>query len=234
LDLVEAGAREEAAVGVDVGKCINCGKCAEVCHYNAIAVIKDKVLFFPELCHVCGACKIVCPTDVVIEKNRKIGVLKHGKSKNIEFHYALLETAEGGMSPRLVKRVKEYAKCDINLFDSPPGTACPVIASITGANYALIVTEPTVSGIHDMKRILDVTRHFGVKSGVVVNKYDLNTEMTQKIKEETVRYNAAFVGTIPYDKIVTETQMNKLSVVEYKDCAVSAKIKEVWETINHR
>ena len=112
-----------APAGVDEEKCIKCGKCAEACRYNAIAVIKDKVLFFKELCHVCGACEIVCPVDAIIEKRRKIGVLKHGKAGAIDFHYALLETAEGGMSPRLVKKVRECIGEGINILDSSPGTA---------------------------------------------------------------------------------------------------------------
>ncbi|MCK4591769.1 MAG: 4Fe-4S binding protein, partial [Candidatus Latescibacteria bacterium] len=89
-----------APVGVDEEKCIKCGKCAEVCHYNAIAVVKDVVLFFPALCHVCGACMIVCPKDAIVERNKEIGVLRHGRSGEIDFRYALLETGEGGMSPR--------------------------------------------------------------------------------------------------------------------------------------
>ncbi|MFH1759682.1 MAG: P-loop NTPase, partial [bacterium] len=119
------------------------------------------------------------------------------------------------------------------IIDGAPGTGCPVIASITGSDYALIVTEPTVSGIHDMKRILDVTRHFGVRSGVVVNKYDLNIDMTEKIKEIAKEYNAEFIGTIPYDKKVTEAQMKKLSIVEYtEEGAVVKSIKQIWEKIN--
>ena len=100
-------------VGVDGEKCITCGKCAEACHYNAIAVVKEKVLFFQNLCHVCGACSIVCPEDAVIEEERKIGRLLHGRSGDIDFHYALLETAEGGMSPRLIKKVKHHIETNI-------------------------------------------------------------------------------------------------------------------------
>ena len=88
-------------MGVDEEKCIHCGKCAQACNYNAIAVVKDKVLFFPELCHACGACKIVCPVDAVIEKTSKIITLLNRNGGNIDVHYALLKTAEGGMSPRL-------------------------------------------------------------------------------------------------------------------------------------
>ncbi len=110
-------------VGVDEEKCISCGDCAEVCHYNAIALVKENVLVFKELCHVCGACQVVCPTDAVIEEDRKIGVLRHGKSGSIAFHYALLETAEGGMSPRLVKKVRDHIGEGINILDSTPGTA---------------------------------------------------------------------------------------------------------------
>ncbi len=137
--------------GVDEEKCINCGECAEVCHYNAIAVIKEKVLFFNELCHVCGACKIVCPVDAVIEKERKIGILRHGKSGIIDFHYALLETAEGGMSPRLVKKVRSYTGEGINILDSSPGTACPVVETVKDVDLCVLVTDPTPFGVNDLK-----------------------------------------------------------------------------------
>lgn len=114
-------------VGVDSNKCTKCGRCAEACTYNAIAVTQKEVTFFPELCHVCGACIIVCPEDAVIEKVKKIGHIFHGScsfsregGQTMDYHYALLETGEGGMSPRLISRVKEFNGPDITINDSPP------------------------------------------------------------------------------------------------------------------
>ena len=116
-------------------------------------------------------------------------------------------------------------------MDGAPGTGCPVISSITGAEYALVVTEPTVSGLHDLKRILQVINYFRVKSGVVVNKHDLNKDMTQKIKELVGKYGSEFIGVIPYGREVTEAQMRKLSVVEYTNNALTESIKGIWEKI---
>jgi len=120
------------------------------------------------------------------------------------------------------------------VMDGAPGTGCPVISSISGAHYALAVTEPTVSGVHDLKRILEVIKHFGVKSGVVVNKYDLNEELTLTIKEIADGYNSEFLGTIPYGKEVTEAQMKKLSVVEYTDTPLTDSIKKIWGKIEKK
>ena len=120
-------------------------------------------------------------------------------------------------------------KENLIIIDGAPGTGCPVIASVTGADYALIITEPTVSGIHDMKRILDVTRHFSVKSGVVVNKHDLNLDMTEGIKSLAKDFGVEFLGIIPYDKKVTEAQTKKLSLVEYINNSTTESIKNIWE-----
>ena len=117
------------------------------------------------------------------------------------------------------------------IIDSSPGTGCPVIASLTGSNYALAVTEPTVSGIHDLDRILKVTGHFGIPSGIVVNKYDLNMEMTDKIKLLAKDYNAEFIGTIPYDKKVTDAQIEGLSVIEYTQSSTTEAIETIWERV---
>ncbi|MEJ2307077.1 MAG: cobyrinic acid ac-diamide synthase, partial [candidate division WOR-3 bacterium] len=117
------------------------------------------------------------------------------------------------------------------IMDGAPGTGCPVISSISGAYFALAVTEPTVSGIHDLERVLQVIKHFGVKSGVVVNKYDLNKDLTQKIVRMAEKYDSDFLGTIPYGKDVTEAQMKKLSVVEYTSSPLTESIKEIWRKI---
>jgi MinD superfamily P-loop ATPase len=117
------------------------------------------------------------------------------------------------------------------VIDGSPGTGCPVIASLTGSDYALIVTEPTVSGVHDLGRILDVTAHFGIPSGVVVNKYDINLEMTEKIKSLARDYNAEYVGKIPYDRSITDAQMQGLSVVEYTESPMTEAIKNIWTKV---
>ena len=200
-----------APCGVDEEKCIKCGKCAETCHYNAIAVVNDKVLFFNELCHVCGGCKIVCPTDAILEKERKIGVIRHGKSGTIDFHYALLETAEGGMSPRLVKRVKECAEEGINILDSSPGTACPVVETVKEADLCVLVTDPTPFGINDLKLAVDMSRDIGQEPVVVVNRAEYYDD---KLKDYCREEKLEIIGEIPDDRQIAETYSTGDIVVE--------------------
>ncbi|MGD2278941.1 MAG: P-loop NTPase [Candidatus Omnitrophota bacterium] len=191
-----------APCGVDEEKCIKCGKCADACHYNAIAVVNEKVLFFNELCHVCGGCKIVCPVDAIIEKEKKIGVIKHGKSGTIDFYYALLETAEGGMSPRLVKKVKECAGDGINILDSSPGTACPVVETVKEADLCVLVTDPTPFGINDLKLAVDMSRDIGQEPVIVVNRAEYyNDELKNYCREEKLE----IIGEIPDDRKIAET-----------------------------
>ena len=188
-------------VGVDGEKCITCGKCAEACHYNAIAVVKEKVLFFQNLCHVCGACSIVCPEDAVIEEERKIGRLLHGRSGDIDFHYALLETAEGGMSPRLIKKVKHHIDEGFNILDSSPGTACPVVETVKDADLCVLVTDPTPFGIHDLKLAVDMCRELGQEPVIIVNRAEyMNDDLKQYCQAESLDV----IGEIPDDRRIAE------------------------------
>ncbi len=188
-------------VGVDADKCVACGKCVEACHYNAIALVKGKVLFFQSLCHICGACTIVCPTDAVIEKERKIGKIKHGHSGAIDFHYALLETAEGGMSPRLIKKVKVHIGNGINILDSSPGTACPVVETVKDADICVLVTDPTPFGIHDLKLAVSMCREMGQEPVVVVNRAEyFNDNLKIYCKEASLE----IIAEIPDDRRIAE------------------------------
>jgi MinD superfamily P-loop ATPase len=213
-------------VGVDEEKCINCGDCAEACHYNAIAVIKEKVLFFKELCHICGACQVVCPTDAVIEKDRKIGVLRHGKSGSIFFHYALLETAEGGMSPRLVKKVRDHIGEGINILDSSPGTACPVVETVKDVDLCVLVTDPTPFGINDLKLAVDMSREVGQEPVIIVNRAEYrNDDLKEYLRSEKLEV----VGEIPDDRKIAEIYSRGDIVVEKLP-----QYKEPFEKITNR
>ncbi len=200
-----------APCGANEEKCIKCGKCAEACHYNAIAIVKDKILFFNELCHVCGGCKIVCPVDAIVEKERKIGNIRHGKSGTIDFHYALLETAEGGMSPRLVKKVKECAGEGINILDSSPGTACPVVETVKEADLCVLVTDPTPFGINDLKLAVDMSRDIGQEPVIVVNRAEYYND---RLKDYCRGEKLEIIGEIPDDREIAETYSTGDIVVE--------------------
>ncbi len=129
------------------------------------------------------------------------------------------------------QRVAEEEGADLILIDGSPGIGCPVIASLTGVDMALVITEPTMSGLHDLERILDVTRHFGIASVVCINKYDINEENSMKIAGFCQERGVTIVGNIPYDPVVTEAMVAAMPVVEFSDGAVSDAIKEIWESI---
>jgi len=188
-------------IGIDNEICRKCGKCAEACNYNAIAIVKEKALFFNEMCHACGACKIVCPFDAIIEDKRKIGVLKKGTRDGIGIYYGALETAEGGMSPRLIQKVKEYATAPINILDSPPGTACPVVETVKDADLCVLVTDPTPFGIHDLKLAVNMCRDVGQEPVVVVNRAEYYNDDLQKYCDEA---EINIIGEIPDDRHIAE------------------------------
>ena len=190
-----------APLEVDNEACIHCGKCAEVCHYNAIAVLKDKVLIFKELCHVCGGCSIVCPVNAIIEKERKIGVIREGVSQNINVFYALLETAEGGMSPRLVQKVKEYTGECINILDSSPGTSCPVVETVKDADLCVLVTDPTPFGINDLKLSVDMAREIGQEPLILVNRAEY---LDDALKIYCAEAQLDILGEIPDERRIAE------------------------------
>jgi len=188
-------------------------------------------------CEGCGVCELVCEYGAIKSEKAVNGEWFMSDTRHGPMSHAKLGVAEEN-SGRLVTLVRDKAallagenSISDAVMDGAPGTGCPVISSITGAYYALAVTEPTVSGVHDLERILQVIKHFGIKSGVVINKYDLNEELTQKIKDLAKEYNSEFVGKIPYGKEVTEAQMKKLSVVEYTNTPLTESIKEIWEKI---
>ena len=184
-------------VGINDEKCIKCGKCAEACHYNAIAIVKEKVLFFKELCHLCGACQIVCPVDAIIEKDREIGYLRHGNSGKIDFHDGSLKTAEGGMSPRLIRKLKSHIAEGVNILDSSPGTACPVVETIKDSDLCVLVTDPTPFGLHDLKLAVAMARSLGKEPVIIINRAGYNNP---DLEDYCRIQQLEIIGEIPNDR----------------------------------
>lgn len=176
---------------IDESKCVYCGKCAKVCVYNAIAVLsgqegkKGTTLVFAHLCHGCGACSALCPEKAIKEVNREIGVVELGDCGKIDFAHGMLNIGEA-MSPPLIRQVKD----EINLkktviIDAPPGTSCPVVASVKGSDFCVLVTEPTPFGLNDLILAVEVLRKIKIPFGVVVNRADLgNTKTEEYCKKE--------------------------------------------------
>ena len=155
---------------VDEAKCTYCGKCAEVCAYNAIAVLKSKVLVFPELCHGCGACSYLCPESAITEERREVGVVETGSSGNLELVQGRLNVGEA-MAPPVIREVKKHIDpADVVVIDVSPGTSCPVAEATKGSDFCLLVTEPTPFGLNDLTLAVEVATELGIPCGVVVNR----------------------------------------------------------------
>ncbi|RZN13996.1 MAG: (4Fe-4S)-binding protein [Methanosarcinales archaeon] len=182
--------------------CDYCGKCASECEYNAIVVLPTQVMVFPELCHGCGLCRMVCPRDAISEMPREIGVIKRGRSgNNVELVYGLLNIGEV-MATSLIDQVKEHVDSGKTvIIDAPPGTACPVIAAVSGSDYCILVTEPTPFGLYDLKLIVEVLKVLKIPSGVVINKAGIGDKNVYNYCEEEA---IPILLEIPYDKKIAE------------------------------
>lgn len=181
--------------------CDHCGKCAEFCQYNAIFVSSEKVLIFPELCHSCGGCSIVCPRNAISEKMNRIGTLKFGLAGDLELVYGELEIGEP-MAVPVIREVKRHVKNGKNIIlDSPPGTSCPVIETVKGSDFCVLVTEPTPFGLHDLKITVEVLEDMRIPFGVVVNRASIGDK---KIYEYCEEKNIPILLEIPFQRKIAE------------------------------
>jgi len=181
--------------------CDYCGKCSEFCAYNALFVASKTVMVFPELCHSCGGCQLVCPKNAITEKDRQIGVIKKGEAKGVELVYGELNVGES-MAVPLIRAVKNQTKRDKNVvIDAPPGTACPLVASVHKTDYCILVTEPTPFGLHDLKITVQVLKELRVPMGVVINRAGLGD---RKVYEYCEKENIPVLLEIPFSKKIAE------------------------------
>jgi MinD superfamily P-loop ATPase len=218
---------------IDIERCSQCGLCEESCRFGAIRSFQVD----HTSCEGCGVCAYVCPEKAVSMKERLSGQWFISDTKEGPMVHARLGIAAEN-SGKLVSLVRQAAKDlaekekrNIIIIDGPPGIGCPVIASIGGVDLLLAVTEPTLSGMHDLKRILEVAEHFGIKAYVCINKFDINTGNTQLIADYCREKGYEVIGKIPYDPAVTKAMINGLSVVEYPCNGVTFEIKRMWECI---
>lgn len=196
---------------VDENKCTLCGKCAEICEFKAIVVIGETVLPFHELCHSCGGCMEVCPEGAITETGRSLGVIEAGHRNELEFVHGRLRVGEA-MSPPLIREVKTYAHRDtLTIIDAPPGTSCPVIAAMKGADFILLVTEPTPFGLHDLKLAVGAVKILGIPCGLVINRADMgDDQVIAYAKEEEV----PVLMEIPFDRRIAEVYSKGEVLVE--------------------
>jgi len=221
---------------IDKARCIKCGLCREKCAFGAIT---SDLEVDATSCEGCGVCKVVCPVGAIALVPRVSGKAFISKTKYGFMSHALLYPGESN-SGKLVTLVRQNAKIlaekeeqDIIIIDGSPGIGCPVIASITGVDAALVVTEPTMSGIHDLKRVLKLLDHFNVVPFVCINMYDVNVSNTNKILGFCKEDRTDVVGVIPFSSEVTQAMVNGKTIVEYSpESGVAQEIVNMWKKIS--
>ena len=209
---------------VNEDRCTYCGKCAEVCVYNAIAVIKEKVLLFSELCHGCGGCSLLCPEDAIEEINRPIGILEKGKANSILFTHGKLNLGEALAVPlvRAVKRAspeinpnnnQAISSNQVTIIDVPPGTSCPVIESVKKSDFCLLVTEPTPFGLNDLILAVETLKKLRIPFGVVINRADVGDK---KVDEYCEKEKIHILMRIPMDRDIAIAYSQGIPMIEAK------------------
>lgn len=216
--------------------CTKCGKCKDLCRFDAIG---EDFTIDGISCEGCGVCAEFCPVGAIemreclsgewFVSDTRYGPMVHAKLGIAEENSGKLVTLVRNQSRELAKQKDSM----LILVDGPPGIGCPVISSLSGASMVLVVTEPTMSGLHDMDRVLSLGKFFNIPSIVCLNKYDLNTQIAEIIEAKCRELGIRLVGKIPYDSVVTKAQLMGVSVVEYSGTPVSMAIRKMWEEVSN-
>jgi MinD superfamily P-loop ATPase len=227
-------------------KCIGCGKCQDMCRFDAINlngdrndVIDKTFTIDPVSCEGCKVCVEFCPVDAIefndhingqwFVSDTRFGPMVHAKLGIAEENSGKLVT----VIRKEAKKIAQEQKKDLLIVDGSPGIGCPVIASITASDLVLVVTEPTLSGKHDLERVAQLTANFGIKTLVCINKADINPEMSCNIAEDAGKHGLKVVGKIPYDEAFTKAQIMKATLVEYTGGDIAEKIKALWREVTY-
>ena len=223
---------------IDTEKCTRCQACVDTCRFDAITDNNaEEIAIDPISCEGCGVCSHICPADAIRMEKALSGEWYISQTKYGPFVHARLGIGEEN-SGKLVTEVKKKAKeiaekhdLDWVIVDGPPGIGCPVIASLSGADLALVVTEPSLSGIHDMERVVQMARHFQIKSACCINKYDINLGNTTQIENWCDQESIPLLGKIPYDVEVSESMVQGIPLTEYTHNSVSKEISNMWQNL---
>jgi MinD superfamily P-loop ATPase len=204
----------------DFEKCIKCGKCASVCKQNAIVFVKGRFpAFVKDLCVGCKACIVSCPTKAILESKKEIGTIYTGKNYNVNLVSSELKLGELSSGEivaevrKCAERISKKLKADITIIDSAAGIGCPVIASLVGTDYVVGVTEPTPLALHDLKRVMWLADHFGIKRGIIINKFDLKKSFCLEIEKFAKQNNLPILGKIPYRKDFVDSMIKMKPIV---------------------
>jgi len=213
---------------IDEEKCNRCGKCAEICQFRALVVLGQTVLSFENLCHSCGGCEMVCSVKAIRWKERGLGTIRNGQHNGLEFVDGQLRIGEA-MSPPLIREVRAQTAAEgLTIIDAPPGTSCPVIAAMKGADFVLLDTEPTPFGFHDLKLALGAVRMLGIPCGLVINRSDIGYG---KVKEYAGEESLPVLMEIPFNRGIAEAysrgELLSESMPEWKE-----KFMELYRRID--
>jgi MinD superfamily P-loop ATPase len=234
----EVNIREEFKGGrkarINPDLCTACGQCIELCQFQAIS--RDYVV--DEFgCEGCGVCVHFCPVEAIEFPENICGDWFISETRFGPFVHAKLGIAQENsgklitMIRRQAEKLAEERGLDMVLIDGPPGIGCPVIAATTGATAALVVTEPTISGIHDLQRVGDLSKYFQIPAMVCINKFDINPDISKQIEEYSVSKGFTIVGKIPYDPVFTQAMVEEKTIIEYSQNGLSDMVREMWEKI---
>jgi MinD superfamily P-loop ATPase len=215
---------------IDETKCTHCGRCAEACEFNALVCFPQTVLTFDELCHGCGACSYVCPEDAIREEEKEIGVIEIGARNGIDFIHGRLNVGEPMATP-IIRMEKSFIHNEkIVILDAPPGTSCPVIETVKGSDFCLLVTEPTPFGLNDLTLTVELLKQLAIPIGVVINRADVGNK---DVHEYCRREKIPILLEIPMDRTIAHLYSEGISMVEklpeYREKFVGlyALIKEI-------
>ena len=223
---------------INQDECTQCGKCAEVCRFDAIPVKEGKYIVEPLSCEGCGYCARVCPVDAIINKPLNVGkwYASNIKSGTTMVHARLGIGADN--SGKLVTKVKNEAKIiakkakkDYIIVDGSPGIGCPVVSSLSGAAFVVLVTEPSVSGLHDLIRVYELVKKFNIKAGCIINKADINQSKTEEIKQFLKNEDIIHIASLPYDETFTKAMTLGQTIIEFSKGELQSMITDSWNKI---
>ena len=215
---------------VDKERCTGCGKCGEMCQFNAIAALKTEPLIFPELCHGCKGCILICPEQALTEGRREVGVLERGRSAQVGFVQGRLRIGEA-MAPPLIRAVKRHIQNEQDtIIDAPPGTSCPVIEAVKGSDFVLLVTEPTPFGLNDLKLAVELVRQLGLDFGVLINRSDIGDD---RVREYCRGENIEVLLEIPDDRRIAQEYSRGALIVE-AICGLGEKFEGLWARLKEK
>jgi MinD superfamily P-loop ATPase len=215
---------------IDSDKCTHCGICTGICAYHALADLGKKILVFEELCHGCGGCSLLCPAGAITEIHKEIGIVERGTAKGIEFIRGTLSIGSV-LAPPVIKKVKSRIKSGpAVIIDSPPGTSCPMINAVSGADYCVLVTEPTPFGLSDLKLAAGVVRELRIPFGVVINRADMGDDEVEKYLQEQ---GIPLLMKIPFDRRYAACYARgRLLVEEFPE--LKQTFNNLWKAIERR